>query len=120
MEREEIPAMLQRLTRTGLYGTKRGFLTPDDGIGRGRLTRNFYSFHAAIKIDVNGFLKRAKRDGFPYGAIPLSPFLWRSFWQPSGVSPLPPLLARRLDKSFAYRLYRPTKKRKERLEGRHN
>ena len=53
IQREEIPAMLQRLTRTGLYETKRGFLTPDDGMERGGLTPNFYSFLAAIKVNVD-------------------------------------------------------------------
>lgn len=49
IERQEIPAILQRLTRTGLYEIIRGFLSPNDGIDRGKLTPNFYSFLAASR-----------------------------------------------------------------------
>ncbi|MGZ4847083.1 MAG: hypothetical protein ACXV2E_04245 [Halobacteriota archaeon] len=49
--REDVPAALQRLTRTGLYETQRGFLTPNDNIDRGKLSPNFYSFLAAFKFD---------------------------------------------------------------------
>jgi DNA-binding MarR family transcriptional regulator len=54
IERQEIPAILQRLSRTGLYEISRGFLSPNDGIDRGKLTHNFYAFLGALKLEVNG------------------------------------------------------------------
>jgi hypothetical protein len=44
ISRNEIPAMLQRLNRTGLYHDVEGFLSSSEGLVRGKLTPNFYVF----------------------------------------------------------------------------
>jgi hypothetical protein len=44
ISRDEIPGILQRLDRTGLYEPIQGFLSPSNGFIHGKLTPNFYSF----------------------------------------------------------------------------
>lgn len=52
ISRNAIPGILQRLNRTGLYEPIQGFLSPSNGLIRGKLTPNFYIFLELIGCHV--------------------------------------------------------------------